>query len=58
VSKVLAAARRSRALDGQLRLLAKFQRELLLQLEAAREEAGRAARQWQVRVHTTSRTID
>lgn len=51
VSKVLAAARKAKALDTQLRLLAKCQRELLLQLEAQREataRAERAARQWQV----------
>lgn len=52
VSKVLATARRAKGLDAQLRLLAKCQRELLLQLEAQREAAARAergARQWQVR---------
>lgn len=51
VSKVLATARRAKGLDAQLRLLAKCQRELLLQLEAQREATARverATRQWQV----------
>lgn len=53
VSKVLATARRAKGLDVQLRLLAKCQRELLLQLEAQREataRAERAAQQLQVRL--------
>jgi hypothetical protein len=52
VSKVLATARRAKGLDAQLRLLAKCERELLLQLEAQREataRAERAGRHWQVR---------
>jgi hypothetical protein len=50
----MATARRAKSLDAQLRLLAKCQRELLLQLETQREVAARAersARQWQVRSH-------
>lgn len=48
VQKVLAAARRTRGLEAQLRLLARQQRDTLLQLEAAREAEARAGRHWQV----------
>jgi hypothetical protein len=57
VSRVLATAKRAKSLDVQLRLLAKCQRELLLQLEAQREAAARAERagqQWQVRMRAVS----
>lgn len=51
VSHVLATAKKAKALDVQVRMLAKCQRELLLQLEAQQEAAARAeqaAWQWQV----------
>ncbi|KAF8065816.1 hypothetical protein HT031_002876 [Scenedesmus sp. PABB004] len=46
VQKVLAAAKRARALEAQTRLLARGHRDVLLQLEAEREEARRAADHW------------
>jgi hypothetical protein len=49
VQRVLAAARRTRGVEAQLRLLARQQRDTLLQLEAAREAEARSARHWQVR---------
>jgi hypothetical protein len=48
VQRVLAAARRTRGVEAQLRLLARQQRDTLLQLEAAREAEARTARHWQV----------
>uniref|UniRef100_A0A383VZC0 Uncharacterized protein n=1 Tax=Tetradesmus obliquus TaxID=3088 RepID=A0A383VZC0_TETOB len=47
VQRVLAAARRTRGVEAQLRLLARQQRDTLLQLEAAREAEARTARHWQ-----------
>ncbi|KAF6254222.1 hypothetical protein COO60DRAFT_337570 [Scenedesmus sp. NREL 46B-D3] len=47
VQRVLAAARRTRGVETQLRLLARQQRDTLLQLEAAREAEARSARHWQ-----------
>lgn len=47
VQRVLAAARRARGLEAQLRLLARQQRDTLLQLEAAREAEARTVRHWQ-----------
>eukprot|EP00879_Flechtneria_rotunda_P001376 GHRR01001527.1.p1 GENE.GHRR01001527.1~~GHRR01001527.1.p1 ORF type:complete len:479 (+),score=212.19 GHRR01001527.1:283-1719(+) len=46
VQRVLAAARHARGLEGQLRLLARCQKELLLQLENSSEEAAQASRHW------------
>jgi hypothetical protein len=48
VSKVLAAARRAKTLEAHLRVLAKLQKQLLMQLHSQREEAACATRSWQV----------
>eukprot|EP00775_Hariotina_reticulata_P002240 gene2240-2552_t len=48
VQKVLSMARKAKGLEGQLRMLARCHKELLLQLEASREDAARTTQHWQV----------